>query len=391
MAETYLIGGLRTPIGKKNGCLKSFLPEKLAAAVLNGILAKYSLTSESIDAVVAGNVVGPGGNIARVCVLEAGWPYSVPAFTVDAQCGSGLTSIDMGAAMIESGRAQLVIAGGVESNSLAPSRRLHANDPRYKGPDFYYEQAPFSPEWVGNPDIGSAAEMMAADFAVSRSAMDEFALNSHKKASAAQKDGSLSDIILPLNSEGKCIDKDEGPKQNMNLKLLARLKSAFVKNGSITAGNSCLKHDGAAFVLLASAEAAAKYGLTVQAVVSPAVTLGCDPNIFPLGPVYAMRKMLQMQKLSLQDDIDAVEINEAFAVQMIACCRQLDLSFKKLNSLGGAIAFGHPYGASGAIILLHLLQALKKRRGKVGIASIGAVGGLSTAILLQRINVNAYN
>lgn len=384
MPKAYLIGGLRTPIGKKNGRLKNFLPEELAAIILNAILKKYSLMPECVDTVLAGNVTGPGGNLARVCVLEAGWPYSIPALTLDAQCSSGLNAIDMGAAMIEAGRAHIVIAGGVESASLAPSKRLNSKDPRYKGPDFYYEQAPFSPEWIGNPDIGSAAEALAADLGILRPQMDDFALKSHEKACSAQETGALAEIICPIDIKGYLFQKDEGPKKNMNMKLLTRLKSAFVKDGCITAGNSCLKHDGAAFVLLASETAAQKYGFKAQALISPAIMLGCDPNKFPLGPIYAIKKLLDSYQLTLQN-IDAVEINEAFAVQLIACCRQLHLPLKKVNQLGGAIAFGHPYGASGAINLLHLLQTLKTQRAKTGIVSIGAVGGLATAMLLQRV------
>lgn len=381
MPEVYLVGGLRTIIGKKNGSLKNILPERLAAIVLNGILKKYALQPQNIDEVIAGNIIGPGGNISRVCVLEAGWPYSIPAFSIDAQCASGLTAIDMASALIASGRAQLIVAGGTESSSLAPSKRLNAKDPRYQGPDLFYKQAPFVPMRLGDPNIGLVAERLAVDYHISRRQMDEFALRSHQKACLAQKKDLLKDIIIPIESNYR----DDGPKSNMNMALLSRLKGAYQEGGNITAGNSCRQHDGAAFLLLASKEALKKYNLLPQAILSPTVNDGCDPHTFPLGPIPAIEKLLSIHQQYSLHTIDAVEINEAFAVQILICCQELGLSFDKVNQLGGAIAFGHPYGASGAIILLHMLQTLNIKRAKTGIAAIGAVGGLATAMLMQRI------
>lgn len=384
MSRVYLIDGVRTPIGKTNGILKDFLPEHLAGAVLKDVLLHNNLLPEAIDNVLLGNVIGTGGNIARLAVLEAGFPYSVPATTIDAQCGSGLSSLNFAHALIASGQADMVLAGGLESTSLTPKRKFNQFDPRYQGDDVYYEQAPFSPEWIGNPDIGVAAEMLAQKLCISREAMDEQALSSHQKAVAAREKGYLQDIIKPLEQNGKIIAQDECVKVNMSRKLLARLKPAFVQEGRITAGNSCLKHDGAAVVLLASENALKKYSLQAKAVIYPGVSMGCDPNYFPLAPVAAIKKLLQVQGLTLQQ-IDAIEINEAFAVKIIACCQQLEMDTEVVNRLGGAIAYGHPYGASGAIILLHLLRTLEVFAGRFGVASIGAVGGLGTATLIERL------
>lgn len=382
MNKTYLIGGLRTPIGKKNGNLKKILPEKLAAITLTNLLNKYHLSPNNIDTVIMGNIIGPGGNIARVATLEANFPYTTPAFTIDSQCSSGLTAIDMAAAMIESERADIIIAGGSESSSLAPKRQFNEHDPRFTSKDFYYEQAPFSPEWVGNPDIGIAAETLADKFKITRQQMDDFAFSSHQKACLSQK--LLQDIIIPIHIENTTINKDECPKNTMSMKLLSRLKGAFINNGNITAGNSCLKHDGAAFVILASEQAINKYHLQPQAYLHPSITVGNDPNIFPLSPIPAIKKLLQKHSLLL-NEIDAIEINEAFAVQILAICHELNIPPNLINQYGGAIAFGHPYGASGAIILLHLLKTLKNQQSRLGIASIGAVGGLGTATLLEVI------
>jgi acetyl-CoA C-acetyltransferase len=388
MSIVYLVGGIRTPIGKTNGSLKSFLPEQLAAIVLNELIARYGLAPLEIDQVILGNAVGPGGNIARVSVLAADWPYSVPGITVDSQCGSGLSAIQLAMGQIASGQAELVIAGGVESTSMAPRRQFNANDPRFQGETVFYESAPFSTPQVGDPSIGQAAENLAATRAISRSEMDLYALESHKRAYTVEQQGLLKDIILPVKQDGREISADECIRRRLKPTLLRRMAPAFIAGGRITAGNTCLKHDGAAAVLLASAAAVDKYKLRPQAVLKKAVCCGADPNFFPLSPVYAIRKLISECGLSL-DSIAALEINEAFAVKVLACCRELGFSLAKTNILGGALAYGHPYGASGAIILLHLLKALERLEGKWGIASIGAVGGMGNAVLIERCGKDA--
>ena len=383
MNKAYIIGGLRTPIGKTGGILKDFLPEQLAALVMNKTISRYGLSPLDIDQVILGNVVGPGGNIARVALLEAGWPYSMPALTVDLQCGSGLSSVNLAVGQVMAGQAELIIAGGVESTTMAPLRRFNSNDPRCQGENIYYDQAPFSPASLGNPSVGEAAEKLAVKMHISREDMDLLALKSHQQASLAHNQELLSDVITPVQISGKIIHNDECIRSNMSLKLLERMKPVFLADGRVTAGNACLKHDGAAVVLIASEQAVRKYSLQPQAVVVSMASVGCDPNYFPLGPVPAVRKLLQQAELSLTE-IDRLEINEAFAVKILACCRELGYSIEKTNTLGGALAYGHPYGASGAIILLHLLKALQLCGGRFGIAAIGAVGGMGVATLLER-------
>ncbi len=383
MNPVYLIGGLRTPIGKTGGILKDFLPENLASMVLNQVAAKYELSPHNLDQVIMGNAVGPGGNIARVSVLAAGWPYSTPAITVDTQCGSGLSAVNLAYSQIRSGEAELIIAGGVESTSMAPRRQFNPTDPRFQGDTIYYERAPFSTPAVGDPDIGDAAEHLAKELSISREAMDLLALESHKRATLTKEQGLFNDIITPIYSSGNRVDSDECIRSRISLKLLERLKPVFVDGGKITAGNTCLKHDGAAVILLASKHAVSKYNLKPQALITGTASCGCDPNIFPLGPVASIQKLLKNNNLQITD-VDAIEINEAFAVKILACCQQLDYSLQKTNILGGALAYGHPYGASGAIILLHLLKALQEVKGRRGIASIGAVGGMGIATLIER-------
>lgn len=383
MKQVFIADGVRTPIGKTGGILQEFLPEQLAASVLNGIIDRTGLSPDAIDQVILGNVVGPGGNIARVAVLEAGWPYSIPALTVDLQCGSGLSAINMAAALIQSGQAEMVIAGGVESTSMAPRRQFNANDPRFQGEAVYYEQAPFSPVAIGNPDTGEAAENLAGELDISREDMDLLAMESHRRACLAREQGLLNDIIIPLGTPARAIIADECIRENMRLKLLGRMPPAFRTGGRITAGNTCLKHDGAAVVLLASETALAKYRLQPQAIFAGAAASGWDPNRFPLSPVGAIEKLLRQTRLPLTA-IDRLEINEAFAVKILACCRELGYSLEQTNTLGGALAYGHPYGASGAIILLHLIKALQQANGRFGIAAIGAVGGMGVASLIER-------
>ncbi|MDR3349072.1 MAG: thiolase family protein [Acidaminococcales bacterium] len=383
MNKVYIVGGVRTPIGKTGGALRLFLPEELAACVLNEILSRFGLAPGHVDHVVLGNAAGTGGNLARVAVLQAGWPYGVPAMTVDAQCASGLAGVSAAWALVAAGAAELVVAGGMESTSMAPARRFHINDPRFTGHDDFYEQAPFSPLAIGDPDTVAAAETLAGEMDISRREMDALALESHRKACAAKRGGILDDIILPL-ARGGLIKDDECPRENMNMRLLSRLKGIVAREGRITAGNACLKHDGAAAVLLASPEALRRHALKPAAELRRAASAGCDPNYFPLGPVCAINSLLRCCSLGLEE-IDAVEINEAFAVKILACCRKLGLPPEKVNKLGGALAYGHPYGASGAIILLHLLKTLEKTKGRFGIAAIGAVGGLGAAVLAEKI------
>ena len=383
MNQAYLIGGIRTPIGKTGGFLKDVLPEQLASLVLNEMLAKYKLSPGDIGQVILGNAVGPGGNIARVSVLEAGWPVNIPAITVDSQCGSGLSAIHLAVSQIMAGQEDIILAGGVESTSLAPRRQFNPHDPRFQGDHVFYERAPFSPPAVGDPDVGVAAEWLAGQMDISRQEMDLFACESHKRAFQIQEQGYLKDIMIPVKMRGDMIIADECIRGRMNLKLLERMPAAFVAGGRITAGNTCLKHDGAAVVLVASRSAVHHYQLKPQAVIKGTASCGCDPNTFPLAPVYSIRKLLKNTSLTLSA-IDAMEINEAFAVKILACCRQLGFSPDKTNILGGALAYGHPYGASGAIILLHLLKALQKVEGRFGIAAIGAVGGMGVSTLIER-------
>lgn len=364
--------------------MKNVLPEEAGAFILNGILEKYKINPSNIDQVILGNAAGPGGNIARITLLQAGWPEIIPGITIDFQCGSGLSAVNLGVSQILAGQEDLIIAGGIESTSLAPLRQFNPKDPRFNSDNPFYEKAPFTPSGFDDPEMGVGAENLAKFLNISREEMDAQALLSHQRAIRTKEERILEDIILPFPLKDKLISEDESIRKSISEKLLKRMPPVFVENGSITAGNSCLTHDGAAGVLLASEKAVKKYNLKPEAVFIDGTHVGITTSLFPLAPVEVIRKICKRNNLNLKD-IDAIEINEAFAVKVIACSRKLNISSDKVNILGGAIAYGHPYGASGCIILLHLLKALEYKKEKIGIAAIGVGGGTGTGILIERL------
>ncbi len=383
MKTVYLVDGLRTPIGKTGGMLKKYLPEMLGAKVLNGLLERNKIEADQIDQVILGNAVGPGGNLSRVTLLEAGWPFSIPGITIDYQCGSGMSSVLLGCSQILSGQAELIVAGGLESTSLAPIRQFCSEDPRYNSEKPVFERAPFSPSSIGDPDMGEGAENLAKMMGFSRGELDTLALQSHQKATKTLKTGILDRWILPLEVDGADCKKDESIREKISEKLLQRMPSVFVKGGVVTAGNACLTHDGAAALLLASGEAVGRYGLQPIAKFVTGAHVGTDPNLFALAPVFVIKKLLQDSQL-VADKIDAIEINEAFAVKILACAKELKIDLSKINRLGGALAYGHPYGASGTMIIIHLMATLQHYDQKFGLAAIGVGGGVGAGILLER-------
>lgn len=384
MSKVYIVGGLRTPICKTNGGLKDILPEEMGACILNAIANKYHLNPNNIDQVILGNASGPGGNIARISLLQAGWSESIPGITVDYQCASGLSAINLAISQILAGQEELIIAGGSESTSLAPRRQFNKNDPRFDPDNLFYNKAPFAPIGFDDPEMGVGAEKLAKYLGISREEMDAQAMLSHKRASKAKDERILEDIILPIYNKEKKVFQDESIRGNISEKLLKRMPSAFVKGGNITGGNSCLTHDGAAAILLASENAVKKYNLKPEALIKDGIHVGVKISQFPLAPVRAIKNLCFRNNIELST-IDAFEINEAFAIKVIACARELGFPLEKVNSLGGALAYGHPYGASGCIIVLHLLKALEYSKGKLGIAALGAGGGTGAGIMIERL------
>ncbi len=379
MNEVFIVEAKRTPIGKIGGVLRNVRPEKMAATLIRTIVQTCEIPPHKIDEVILGNVVGPGGNLARLSSLTAGLPVEVPGVTIDRQCGSGQEAINIGARLIQSGGADLVLAGGVESTSLAPwkmekPRNLH--DPTGPKP---FGRARFSPDEIGDPDMGVAAENVAEHYEVTRDDQDRFALHSHEKAVSSQRSGRFRQEIVPIGD----IDMDECPREDTSLEKLSRLKPVFREDGSVTAGNACPVNDGAAIVLLASKKACEDLGLQPAVRFIDACSAGVDPNLLGIGPIPAVGKLLDRQKLSIED-IDLVEFNEAFASQVLASIRVLGIREEIMNVGGGALALGHPYGASGAILMTRMFHEMKFGEAQRGLITLGIGGGLGLATLVEK-------
>lgn len=377
MGKALLAGGLRSYVGVCGGMYKHVPAELLGAAVLRKVLEKYHIGRP--DYIIGGNGVGAGGNITRLMALEAGVDASVPALTVDVQCGSGLESIAIAAAKIAVGEAEVIIAGGFESSSCQPRRGLNPNHPDYAG-DFWYSVAKFMPGSQRETVMLEGAELAAEREQVTKEEMDAWVLRSHRLATAAKEQGLLASVIAPVLGA----DRDEGIRPRMSQKLLDRMPKVLPGGRLITAANSCLINDGAAFLLLCSEDYARRHALPVQARVLGSAACGGDPLVSPKTAVLALEKLLERHKLR-EEDIDAFELNEAFAVIDVLFARRFPNSLGKYNVFGGALAYGHPYGASGGIITLHLLESLRQRGGRYGCASVAAAGGVGTALLLERV------
>lgn len=378
MEKAYILGGLRSYVGVVNGMYRHVPAEKLGAVVLRQVMDKYQASRP--DYIIGGNGVGAGGNITRLMALEAGVDISVPAFTVDVQCGSGLESIATAAAKIAAGEADLIIAGGFESSSTQPRRGYAPNHPDYTG-DSWYSVAKFMPGVHRETVMLEGAELACQCEGVTKEELDAWVLRSHRLAAAAQEKGLLQNIIAPVFGAVK----DEGVRPRMSQRLLDRMPKLLPAGQFITAANSCLINDGAAFVVLCSEAYAKSSGLRPAARVWGSAACGGDPLVSPRTAVAALQKLLAKQGLHEQD-IDDFEVNEAFAVIDVLFARAFRNSVDKYNIFGGALAYGHPYGASGGIITLHLLEALRQRGGRLGCAGVAAAGGIGTALLLERVD-----
>jgi acetyl-CoA C-acetyltransferase len=368
MKKAVIIDAKRTVIGKKKGYFKDVGPEKLAAAVIRSILQENNVPPEMVSDVLLGNTVGPGGNLARLSLLTAGLPATVPGFTVDRQCGSGLEAVNLACRLVQSGAGDIYLAGGTESVSTSTFPR----------------RARFSPDTIGDPDMGVGAENVAEAYGITRETQDEYALISYKRTIESIEGDRFKNELVPVNDEPLI---DEGIKRLSAIeRLMNRAKPAFKENGTVTAANSCGLNDGASIVLIMSEEKAKELQLIPKLKFIDAVTTGVDPNLPGIGPVPAVKALLQRTNLSI-NDIDVYELNEAFSAQVVASAQELDISWNKLNKGGGAIAFGHPYGASGAILVTSLLREMSVK-DRFGIATLGIGGGLGIATLFERCDPN---
>ncbi len=385
MREAVIVSVARTPIGRaKKGSLKDTRPEYFASEMLKALVDRTpGLDKNMVDDIVLGCAMPEGEqgmNIARLIGLAAGFPVEVPAITVNRFCSSGSQTIALAADTIRAGNADIIIAGGVESMSMVA---MGGNKPiAYPG---LMDAMP-----TAYTAMGTTAEVVARKFGITREMQDEFAYNSHMKAAAALEAGSFTDEIVPLNvrtrSNGAWNDlvftTDEGPRADTTVEGLAKLKPVFDPHGTVTAGNSSQINDGAAAVVIMSEEKARELGLEPIAIVRQWAVAGVEPDIMGIGPVRAVPKLLTKTGLTL-GDIDLVEINEAFASQSVYCVKELGLDPEKTNVNGGAIATGHPLGATGAVLTVKIIGELKRRRAKRGIVTMCIGGGMGFAYLLE--------
>jgi acetyl-CoA C-acetyltransferase len=384
MRRAVIVAARRTPIGKVRGLLRRLRIEELASPVLNALIADARLNPEQVNDVILGNAAGPGGNVARLSALHAGFPVTVPGVTVDRQCGSGLEAINLAGRLIEAGAGDIYIAGGVESTSTAPLRYETTESGEPPKP---FTRARFAPDFVGDPEMGAAAENVARAHRVTRARQDSYALRSHQKAVAAMRAGHFKAEIVAVAGTDGPVSVDECPRADSSLEKLAALAPVFSSDGTVTAGNACPINDGAAAVVVMSEERAKALGFADGLLIADSTVAGVDPNLLGMGPVPAVQKLLARKDLTVAD-IDLVEFNEAFACQVLACCDELGVMEDQLNINGGALALGHPYGASGAILMVRLFSELVRRdNGRRGLATLGIGGGMGLATLVERVEL----
>jgi acetyl-CoA C-acetyltransferase len=370
-----IVAARRTPIGTSGLSLASSSAADLGAAAVSAVAADAAALGVAPSEVVLGNCMGPGGDVARVAALSGGLPFSVPALTVDRQCASGLAAIALASTSLAAAPG-VVIAGGTESASTAPWRfwppASSDDDP------VRYERAPFAPTPDLDPDMGLANDLLAEERGVGRERQDEYAARSHARALAAIADGSFADELVAVAG----VDRDDRPRP-LDISRLARLRPAFREGGTVTAGNSCGISDGAAAVAVVDAATYSSIGGPGLRVLASA-TAGVDPRRPGIGLVPAVRQALAAAGLGL-DDIDVVELNEAFAGQVLACCDELGLDPTRVCPQGGALALGHPWGASGAVLVVRLFsQLVRQDAGRYGLAAIAAGGGQGVALVVER-------
>ena len=392
MSDIVIAGALRTAIGKFGGSLARTPAPELGATVITALLGRYKIKPEQISEVILGQVLtaGSGQNPARQSLIKAGLPAEIPAMTINKVCGSGLKAVMLAAQAVRCGDADIVIAGGQENMSAAPHVLPGSRDGFRMGDAKLIDSMIVDGLWdvYNQYHMGITAENVAKKHAVSRAQQDEFAVASQNKAEAAQKAGKFRDEIAPVmipqrKGDPIAFDSDEFIKAGATLDSLSALRPAFSKEGSVTAGNASGINDGAAAVLVMSAERAHQLGLKPLATIRAFASSGVDPAIMGMGPVPASRRALEKAGWT-PADLDLMEINEAFAAQACAVNRELGWDTRKINVNGGAIALGHPIGASGCRILVTLLYEMARRDAKKGLASLCIGGGMGVAMAVER-------
>ncbi len=393
MRDVFLAASVRTPIGKFGGTLKDWSAADLAVPVVEESLKRAGVETTLIDEVIIGNArqAGGGPNVARQISYRSRIPETVPAYTVNKACGSGLKAIVLAAQEIMLGRAEAVVAGGTESMSRVPyfaeGARWGLRMGNYQLVDGMYRDGFLDP--LSGQVMGETAETLARQYDISRDEQDQFALRSQQRAEAAINEGRFRAEVVPLSivdRKGNRVEfsLDEHARAGATIEAMKKLPPVFSSDGTVTAGNSSGITDGAAAMLVVSDEFARAHSVQPQARLVDYEIAGVDPRVMGIGPVPAIRKLLERRKLSLSD-IDLIELNEAFAAQVLACDRELNFDHERLNVNGGAIALGHPIGCTGARIMTTLLHELERRKAKLGLVTLCISGGMGMAVLVERV------
>ncbi len=400
MKEAVIVEAVRTPMGRLAGILKDIRTDDLAATIIAKLVEKAGINKEEIEDVYLGctNQAGEDSrNVARNASLLAGLPYTIPGTTVNRLCGSGLEAINQAGRAVETDHGDLFVAGGVESMTRGPWVMGKPASPFQRGDVTMYDSSlgwRFPNKRMGELysliNNGETAENVAEKYQISRKDQDEIALASHQKAVRAQQEGRLKDEIMPVEIAQRkgaplIYDKDEGPRADTSLEKLAALQPSFKKGGTITAGNSSPLSDGASALLVTTPQKAEQLKLKPLARIVASAAAGVHPNYMGIGPIPATQKALKRAGLTMQQ-IDLVELNEAFASQVLACVRELEIDLNKLNVNGGAIALGHPLGCSGARIMTTLIHEMKRRNSRYGLATMCIGVGQGIATVVERIN-----
>lgn len=387
MREAVIVSVARTPVAKRAQSLANFEAPVLGALAMKKAVERAGLNPESIDEVIFGNLFNYNyGNLARVAVLQAGFPISVPAITVDRQCSSSLNAVAFGASLIMTGACDTVLCGGVESYSKKP-HMIKRPEAGYPMALEFTELSVSTPE-IGDPPMIITAENLAGMYHLEREELDAFALSSHKKAAAAWDRGFFDEEVFPVEIPQKkgvplLFQRDECVRGDASMESLSKLKPVLLADGVVTAGNSSPMNDGASAAVVMSRERALALGLEPLARVTGFASAGVDPNIMGIGPVPATRKVMKQLGLTI-DDFDIVELNEAFAAQSLACIRELNIPMDRVNPNGGAIAIGHPNAASGGILLCRTVRHMKQQNLKRGLISFCCGGGQGFSLVVER-------
>lgn len=385
--DAVIVSAVRTPIARQGGALASVPAHVFGAEVMKEAIKRAKVNPEAIDDVIFGNVLSGGGNIARLTALQTGLSTELPGLTVDRQCGSGINAVNLAAQAIKAGDGDIYVAGGTESMSRAPYLMDRAERAYSPAPP-KFRSSQLSPKEIGDPPMGITAENLAEKYKIGREEQDAFALRSQQRMARAMEEGRFDEQIVPIQvpvrkGEPIVFKTDEHPRPQTTIDALSNLQPVFLKGGTVTAGSSSGLNDAASALVIMSREKAEELGVTPLATIRESAVAGVDPNIMGIGPVPATKKIMEKTGLLL-NDMDIIEINEAFASQVLACDRELEMDPDKVNVNGGAIAHGHPLGATGAILATKAVYELKRSDGRYALITACIGGGQGIATIIEK-------